>query len=662
MEENFYHLESYENFIEAVNQLKIKIYEKSQKSFSEQNAKKITDEINYILNVLKEYENKRISEKTCPICLDELKNSEKILETECGHSFFMNIGKTTEKNGLKAKNESKISRPSLKKSTVSKSPLVNDQLKRSNSKVNKPRSSLNSKNDSKNKINFIERNKNLVKGKVSNKESATNKKLEVANSLILKNSLPKLLKQSRQYLPRFSLSKKISKKFKRKFSFLKRVLIRLKLRKNLSINLNKTISDTRSLIEDLESSNDVQTQYSLSFSDKTLIEPVSLKYYQDMEMDQEKFYEVISLNKSQTDIFDLNSKSVDSLSLISHIQIDEIFIEECRIPPIDIRKSDSLILEEVQENSSFKESDFEVYSLNKSDKEESYNEPNLKLIESLVHANTSRSEVLDSLTFKNRNNNRSYDNEDESTSLDHTAEISEKIQSDQEKTQEIFEENFQNLYQTHKNILTKYLEKDQPKESASKQQSKVYVLLPTLFDKHGVHLVKLFSNKIDDSFLPSYVDSRLVGECLYQLDQRVFNYIFQMSPLNRRDISDGYQPLDTISTLNSLSYDAKKGRISKRKMHGFMSRYKYLMKSFKEVGYKQNFHPNITAYLIMKYGLYPCLPIDFQIHHKNYSQFELLFRILIKNLEEKEKDYLMVLYLCLLLMAFDDQEPIFRYE
>lgn len=86
------------------------------------------------------------------------------------------------------------------------------------------------------------------------------------------------------------------------------------------------------------------------------------------------------------------------------------------------------------------------------------------------------------------------------------------------------------------------------------------------------------------------------------------------------------------------------------------------MKSFNEVGYNKEFHPNISAYLIMKYGLYPCLPIDFQINCKDKFQFEILFRILIKNLNNDEKEFMTVLYVCLLLMAFDDQKPIFLHE
>lgn len=86
------------------------------------------------------------------------------------------------------------------------------------------------------------------------------------------------------------------------------------------------------------------------------------------------------------------------------------------------------------------------------------------------------------------------------------------------------------------------------------------------------------------------------------------------------------------------------------------------MKSFNEIGYKDDIHPNISAYLVMKYGLYPCLPIEFKINCKNYTQFEILFRILIKNLTNTEKEYISVLYICLLLMAFDDQRPIFLYE
>lgn len=40
------------------------------------------------------------------------------------------------------------------------------------------------------------------------------------------------------------------------------------------------------------------------------------------------------------------------------------------------------------------------------------------------------------------------------------------------------------------------------------------------------------------------------------------------------------------------------------------------MKSLNEIGYEENAYQNISSFLIMKYGLFPCIPIDFQVKIK----------------------------------------------
>jgi hypothetical protein len=44
-----------------------------------------------------------------------------------------------------------------------------------------------------------------------------------------------------------------------------------------------------------------------------------------------------------------------------------------------------------------------------------------------------------------------------------------------------------------------------------------------------------------------------------------------------------------------------------------MNRYNYLMKSFEEIGYKEEIHENLCAFLIMKYGLFPSVPFNFNV-------------------------------------------------
>ena len=45
------------------------------------------------------------------------------------------------------------------------------------------------------------------------------------------------------------------------------------------------------------------------------------------------------------------------------------------------------------------------------------------------------------------------------------------------------------------------------------------------------------------------------------------------------------------------------------------------MKSLFEIGYEEDSYQKLSSFLIMKYGLYPCKPIDFKVKlkKKNYS-------------------------------------------
>ena len=56
-----------------------------------------------------------------------------------------------------------------------------------------------------------------------------------------------------------------------------------------------------------------------------------------------------------------------------------------------------------------------------------------------------------------------------------------------------------------------------------------------------------------ERLLPKKIDKRLVGEVVYQLEQRIFNFVFSIEPLSRRFIDDGYEPLNIRDTIISFS-------------------------------------------------------------------------------------------------------------
>ena len=45
----------------------------------------------------------------------------------------------------------------------------------------------------------------------------------------------------------------------------------------------------------------------------------------------------------------------------------------------------------------------------------------------------------------------------------------------------------------------------------------------------------------------------------------------------------------------------------------YLQNYEYLMKSLDEIGYEENEYQKLSSFLIMKYGLFPCLPIDYKV-------------------------------------------------
>lgn len=50
------------------------------------------------------------------------------------------------------------------------------------------------------------------------------------------------------------------------------------------------------------------------------------------------------------------------------------------------------------------------------------------------------------------------------------------------------------------------------------------------------------------------------------------------------------------------------------------------------------------------------------MHVDDFNDLELLFHMLLTCVDEKEKDFLTVLYTCLLLMAFEDENPLFKWQ
>jgi hypothetical protein len=56
---------------------------------------------------------------------------------------------------------------------------------------------------------------------------------------------------------------------------------------------------------------------------------------------------------------------------------------------------------------------------------------------------------------------------------------------------------------------------------------------------------------------PSLLDQRFIGEILYQLEQRMFRFIFKLEPMQRRDILHGFLPLDFKETILNMSLDER---------------------------------------------------------------------------------------------------------
>jgi hypothetical protein len=199
--------------------------------------------------------------------------------------------------------------------------------------------------------------------------------------------------------------------------------------------------------------------------------------------------------------------------------------------------------------------------------------------------------------------------------------------------------------------------------------------LPTLYDKYGNKLINLLSNNNCDKQLLNddlIIDKRLFGELVYQLEQRIYSFIFKLKPVNKRYLinnnSDCYN-----NDYEYKLFDIKQNIIDNSlnnefKLNSYLNRYDYLMKSFNKIGYYENTHSNISNYLIIKYGLFNSLPLNIQFSNYllllfNNNQYQLLFNIIkLSQIDSMDKNYLIIIYNCLLLMTFNDNKPLFNFE
>ena len=153
------------------------------------------------------------------------------------------------------------------------------------------------------------------------------------------------------------------------------------------------------------------------------------------------------------------------------------------------------IEEKISKTSIFKSSilDFEQVIINESN-----------LIENFLQEKLSCLSVKDSSLFSFTNNS--------SESLDsfHSNEIktdcSEKIKNKSLNSSDEFfdstnkfESNLHKLYQTHKNIVNEYINSDLNEEKSEKT-SKTFLIVPSLYQKYGFNLIKLFENQVGKFF------------------------------------------------------------------------------------------------------------------------------------------------------------------
>ncbi|RMZ99983.1 speriolin [Brachionus plicatilis] len=509
---------------------------------------------------------------------------------------------------------------STNKTSLFKSPLIKLQIEHANSVKELKKLERNS-SIKKSKINFIERNKSISRFKKHVVlPDHTHKKFSklfvpVRNNLN-KSAGKKSPNEKKIFRQRFRIVLKFRKNLAKFFSSIfARIFHRTKFKQVKSKSKpSKAISNSKDWISEKEANSQSSSSNSAMHSPKNSNQ--ELNYSNECEVPSTDFYQV------------------------NHLECEKFEIE---ILKISINQSFNFNQVSIRENTIFEHIVEKKSSENISIQDSLSSQSENQIIECRKSSSSKiRNETLGSNSL-----------------LELRSSIDESNREDNIGPTSKFENNLMNLYETHQKIVDKYL-KSNLDEQSDENCSKTFLIVPSLYEKYGFHLVNLFKSQVDEPFLPYYVDPRLVGECLYQLDQRVFSYVFRLTPFNRRNIREGYQPFDIISTAEHFSNES--GLDNEKKFSTFMNRYNYLMKSFHEIGYKDEEHPNMAAYLIMKYGLYPCLPIDFQINCKDYSQFEILFRILIKNLNNAEKEYMTVLYLCLLLLAFDDQKPIFLHD
>ena len=236
--------------------------------------------------------------------------------------------KTQKSNSVNRKslNEIKIG---AKSSNLYKSPLINDQIGRASTSIQKSLSSKNFHNNQKSKKNFIQKNKSLTKFK---KSANPIKQTFAQNPITFKqDDQVKTSKIGKKY----NLTRKIVKS--KPYSFLKQVYSRLKFKKLnktfkiLAKNKARTITNsenTESLIEGFKS---INSDSVVSFKELILtksnqsIESIQLNYSKENDLEKWEILTEFKIKKPNLSSVSLNT--IEPGSIIDQVNVEYVKID-----------------------------------------------------------------------------------------------------------------------------------------------------------------------------------------------------------------------------------------------------------------------------------------------------------------------------------------------
>lgn len=338
-----------------------------------------------------------------------------------------------------------------KSKSMDKTKIVKPDLKISSNLIKNNRKSVSNKSN----INFIERNKCL--SRFSKSVDQTPKKALSSNiNKSSVNSGKKNMRFKRKYKIRFKLRKCIAKFFS---SIFERIFRKVKFVKYLKKKSKSILKSEKLIGSNSNFSTLMQEEESLKLTKK------ELKYSNDCQISLMNFHRVddIKFEKIQFEIAEISN--IDSFDL-DQVTVIEKFLME------DIFKKESATYIPISNSLSSESNNF------------------TKMSEQLIITKSSFSSLKDDSLNSNSILEFSDKNYQPNTTI--TTKSGNKKQLDLNSK---FEKNLTNLYETHQKIIDKYLKSSFNNESQEDHLEAV-LIVPSLYEKYGFNLVKLFENQV----------------------------------------------------------------------------------------------------------------------------------------------------------------------